>query len=174
MEHQLYICGQAPSRQGDGRPFTGPSGQRLVKLFGFRDYEHMASEVTLMNVLDRPETNLCNLPAKRGGNKRRRAGDEFDRDEAAIKGFGIMLELMQTGHKPVVLALGNEVCLALTGVKISRYKGRKIPGRDGHEVDVWHFPHPSGASHYWNDPKNTAKASEFLIKLLKRYGIAFE
>lgn len=171
MEHRLYVCGQAPSRQGDGRALTGPSGQRLVKLFGFRDYEHMASEVTLMNVLDRPASNLCNLPPTRH-NKRRHAGDEFDRDEAAIKGFGLLLELMAEPHHPVVLALGNEVCLALAGQKIKRFKGKTLRGRDGHTVDVWHFPHPSGASHYWNDPDNVARAQRFLKRLLKRYGIA--
>lgn len=170
MEHRLYICGQAPSRSGDGRPLTGPSGKRLVSLFGFGDYEDMAGKVTLMNVLDRPVSNLTNLPAKRGGNKKRHAGDQFDLDEAAIKGFGIMLELMSTGHHPVILALGNDVCRALTGERIRRYKGKKVHGRDGHEVDVWHFPHPSGASHYWNDADNVDHAKRFFTALLKRYG----
>jgi len=133
----------------------------------------MASEVTLMNVLDRPQSNICQMPARRG-NKKWHAGDEFDRDEAAVKGFGLMLELMSASHHPVVLALGVDVCVALTGRKIKRYKGKALRGPDGHTVDVWHFPHPSGASHYWNDPSNVARAEKFLRALLKRYSIAFE
>jgi hypothetical protein len=30
------------------------------------------------------------------------------------------------------------------------------------------FPHPSGISHWWNDPRNVARARRFLRALLRR------
>lgn len=162
MPPKLYICGQAPSRQGDGRPFTGPSGDRLVKLFGLRDYEHLASQFTLINLLDQPASNVC---AKPSGKKH--AGDAFDRDEAVIKAFGLMLEWWDRGSQVVVLACGSSVTEALLGVKVKRFKGRRV-----RNVEIWHFPHPSGASHFWNSPDNVERSREFLKRLLDRYEIA--
>ena len=61
---KLVICGQAPSRLGDGRAFTGPSGKRLAALFGLRDYEELSSRYDLANIFDVPAERRP-LPAKR-------------------------------------------------------------------------------------------------------------
>jgi len=161
---QLIIVGQAPSRIGDGRPFTGPSGNRLVKLFGLEDYEALASYARLVNIFgdpaNRSQAILCGRP-------RAHAGDDWDRDLAAVEGFGLLLRWMKEPGDKLVLGCGKNVIQALTDRPPAMFKGRRMaPG-----LDVWHFPHPSGASHFWNDPENVERAGVFLRKLRERYGI---
>lgn len=151
---KLVICGQAPSRVGDGRAFSGPSGRRLAALFNLRDYEHLASQVTLINIFDDP--------AERQGNR----GDAFDVDRARERGLELMRNWAQEGNVTVV-ACGHQVYRALTGTRKMEF----FHGRDFIGVEVWCFPHPSGASSYWNSRARVLLAANFLRRLLKRAGI---
>lgn len=161
---RLIICGQAPSRVGDGRPFSGPSGKRLAVLGGFRDYEHLADAVTLMNLFGSPQARsqaiLCG--------RRTHAGDEFDTDLAAVEAFGVMLQwLKEEDERHIVIACGGKVFQAFTGQKREMYQGIRMAPN----IEVWYFPHPSGASHYWNLKENRLRAANNFRKLLRRAGI---
>lgn len=151
---RLFFCGQAPSRVGDGRPFTGPSGRRLAALLMLRDYEHLASQCTLVNVFQ--------VPAERRDDR----GDEFDKELARELGKHLMVEIADSDEPAIVVACGHAVYRALTGRKGTFFKGRRVEG-----VEVWCFPHPSGASAFWNSRGQVLLAANFLSKLLKRSGI---
>lgn len=163
---ELIICGQAPSRVGDGRAFSGPSGRRLANLFGLRDYEELASMYTLTNIFDVPAVRRP-LPARRSS-KHRSIGDEFDERLALDRGYEMTLDWVNMEEAPVVLACGAKVAKALIGRPVPMYKGKRL----GERLDVWHFPHPSGASQYWNSPDHVEVAARFLKRLLERYGLA--
>lgn len=177
---RLVFCGQAPSRVGDGRAFSGPSGRRLASLMGLRDYEELRSIAHLTNIFGSPQERARAIICRpRRSGKRSlgeqyelaHAGDEFDEELATIEAFGLLLAWMKryqdTNERIVVVACGAKVFRAFTGKRKPMFRGvRLAPG-----VDIWHFPHPSGASHYWNDPSNVDRASRFLKKLLKRYEI---
>lgn len=152
---RLFICGQAPSRVGDGRAFSGPSGKRLAALFNLRDYEHLASQVTLINIFDQPAERL------------EARGDHFDRVAAAEVGTALMEKFHEYPNDVYVIACGHAVYEALTGIKKMEF----FHGRDFAGVEVWCFPHPSGASSYWNTRSHVLLAANFLRKLLKRAGI---
>lgn len=72
----------------------------------------------------------------------------------------------------VMIACGHNVYRAF--LKDGRGRSefyRGTPKANGH---IWCFPHPSGASQYWNDPANVDRASQFLRRLLDRYGIVLD
>jgi uracil-DNA glycosylase len=160
---KLVICGQAPSRIGDGRPFSGPSGKRLAALFGLEDYEELASRVTLTNIFD--------VIACRPKNARH-AGDEFDKTTARAIGMMRVHLWARDPEHVVVLGCGANVMEALVGKAPGMYKGKALKVEPARGLDIWHFPHPSGASHYWNDPANVDRASRFLRRFLKHYEIS--
>lgn len=151
---RLVFCGQAPSRLGDGRPFSGPSGTRLAKLLNLGDYERLAEQVTLVNLIDEPQ------------DKAERRGDVFDLVQAKVKARELMAGWSDDPEPVVVLACGHSVFRCLTGRKTELFRGRATIG-----VGVWCFPHPSGASSYWNSRGNVDKAAIFLNRLVKQKGI---
>lgn len=151
---KLVICGQAPSRVGDGRAFSGPSGKRLAQLFKLEDYEALAAQVTLVNLLENP------------ADKRSDRGDFFDVVAARAGARRLNVEWDHDPEKIVVLACGHLVFRCLTGRKLPFFRGISRPG-----VEIWCFPHPSGASAFWNLPENRKRARRFLKRLLKRRDI---
>lgn len=157
---RLVIVGQAPSRKGDGRPFTGPSGKRLCDLLDLPNYEALAKRVILTNLLDRPVE-----PAASG------RGDTYDRRLANARAKQLMLYYARQPELFVILAAGKEVYRSLIGVEGTFFKGKKGKLGPAQFVDVWCFPHPSGASAYWNDRSRAAGAKRFLNRLLKSYSI---
>lgn len=152
---QLVFCGQAPSRVGDGRPFSGPSGRRLAKLLNLTDYEQLAAQVTLVNLIDRPME------------KAEHRGDPFPLVEAKARAIELMSEWIKDDEPTIVIACGHSVFRCLTGRKTELFRGRISMG-----VEVWCFPHPSGASAYWNTRGNVDRAAKFLNRLVRRKGIA--
>lgn len=161
---KIYFCGQAPSRAGDGRAFSGPSGRRLAELVGLGDYEALARSFTLVNIFQEP-AKPKSLPPK-PGSRRRAAGDEFDAKLGRELGRHLIVAIADYDPDSVVVACGHQVFTALTGVRrMEFFKGRRVEG-----VEVWCFPHPSGASQFWNHPENVERAGEFIRKLLKRSG----
>jgi len=151
---KLVFCGQAPSRVGDGRAFSGPSGRRLAALLMLRDYEHLAAQCCLINIFDEPQE------------RRDARGDYFDEDKARRKARHLMTAWAASEERVVVVACGHAVYRALTQRKGEFFKGVRISG-----VEVWCFPHPSGASSFWNFRKNVMLSSNFLNRLVKRSGI---
>ena len=155
---ELVIVGQAPSRIGDGRPFSGPSGKRLAALFGLRDYEQLAASMTLINIFGN------------SADRREVRGDHFDRDRA--RQLGEELVELWRGHRGhvIVIACGHSVFQALTGQRGTFYQAM-IFSEEASHIEVWCFPHPSGASSYWNEVPNRLTAANFLRRILKRSGI---
>ena len=160
---KLIFVGQAPSRVGDGRAFSGPSGRRLAALLGLRDYEELQSQCYLANIFKVPAVRRP-LPARR--RTRNAPGDEFDAEKARELGRHLMVDIAEMDEHVIVVACGHQVFIALTGQRAEFFKGRRVEG-----VEVWCFPHPSGASQYWNYPANKLRASNFLKRLLKRSGV---
>jgi hypothetical protein len=158
---RLKIVGQAPARSGDGRPFTGSSGQRLCHLFGLMNYEALASRFDLMNLLDHTVEQSASG-----------RGDTFDRATAIARAHKMILYWVAQGEVIPVLACGHDVFKCLTGVNKPFFSGKsiKLSGHLG-QVDVWCFPHPSGASAFWNNASNWNDGQYFLKRLVKRYGI---
>lgn len=160
---KLVICGQAPSRVGDGRAFSGPSGRRLASLIDLGDYEELASKVTLTNIFDVIACKPRNA---------KHAGDEFDETTARAIGMMRVKLWSRDSEHVVVLACGTKVMRALCGQAPGMYRGKALVLEPVRGVDIWQFPHPSGASHYWNDPLNFTHAARFLNRLLKHYEIS--
>lgn len=152
------IIGQASSRFDDGRVFPGPSGRRLVELLGFDDYVDLWSKAHLQNLFEIEER----LP-------RDDAGHRMDMAEARKRAQAILDAMLFINPQTQVIACGRNVFSALTGRRrIDFYKGLRIKSDYGHHVDVWCFPHPSGANDYWSDPTNVEFASKFIRKIYKR------
>lgn len=166
---ELVICGQAPSRVGDGRPFTGPSGKRLAALFGLGSYEELASKYPLANIFDVPAAPR-KLHARRSSN-RRAPGDQWDAIEARKRGVQKMERWAVQSELVAVLACGHNVYQALTAESRQFFEGQAFRRGPVQGVDVWCFPHPSGASQFWNDEKNRARAAAFLKRLQGYYGM---
>lgn len=134
------IIGQAPGPKTDpAEPLSGPSGRRLAALceLSLDDFLACFQRVNLMN----------RFPGKAG------KGDAFRIDRARRAA----LRLSQSfGGRKVVL-LGNHVARAFEVLPISP-PGAFMPMWGGL---VTIFPHPSGISRWWNDPKNVRLASQF-------------
>jgi uracil-DNA glycosylase len=153
----LYIVGQAPSRLGDGRPFSGPSGRRLIELFGFNSYEYMSARVKLLNLLD---DKAQPLPDGRG--------DRFDYETAKQEARRLARSWLLFRPETHVLACGSKVFTCFTGQRGQMYKGTALRDyNSGSTLNIWFFPHPSGASTYWNDFQSRQRAARFLRKRLR-------
>jgi uracil-DNA glycosylase len=150
----LLFVGQAPSRIGDGRPFSGPSGRRLAALLRLRDYEHLASSVTLVNIFDHP------------ADRQEARGDGFDEFQAKVKARMLTEQWVSLKEEIIVVCCGHAVYRAFTDSRGTFYKGRR-----DQNLELWCFPHPSGASAYWNRRDNVLYAANFLRRLLNRSGI---
>lgn len=157
---KLVIVGQAPAKSGDGRPFSGPSGRRLYQLFNLEHYDALASRATLVSLLDRPVD--VGSPSR---------GAAFDHQAANRRARQLMVEWAKDPELVVVLACGKEVFTSLTGTQRPFFRGKKGKLGPVQFVDLWCFPHPSGASSFWRDPQNIRQAQNFLKRLLYLYGI---
>lgn len=157
---RVVILGQAPARTGNGLPFTGSSGSRLCRLLDLSNYEALDRRFDLMNLLPAPV-------ARRASGR----GDSFDRVKAEQQAKTLVRQWAADEELHVVIACGHEVFRSLTDKPGTFFKGKVIGTSKARRVDIWCFPHPSGASSFWNDQRNTLQAKVFLHGLLKRYGI---
>lgn len=148
------ILGQAPSRGGDGTPFSGESGKRLLQLTGLPDRKTLEHYFELANLL--PDIQ----PRSRGSH----AGDEFDPRLAQSAAFQLFNSFTENR---VVIACGTKVWRACFGERrASLYAERSLLWSEQVRVSLHLFPHPSGASHYWNDPMRGKTAAFFLRRFM--------
>ena len=148
------IVGQAPAR-ASLEPLDGRSGRRLERLAGIRD-----GELGLWFALG----NL--LPAWPGNRERRPGphsapGDRFDAGAARESWRDLSSEVLH-GHFDLVLLLGRSVAAAAGAGRLAYFERER---REGYAVAV--FPHPSGASHFWNAPRNRVLAAAFLRQVVR-------
>ena len=134
------IIGEAPSFQGDGTPFTGPSGRRLCDLLGVPDMDALRQIFELDNIFHH------HAPL----------WDAFDRRHAQQIAQGKMNSYLTETSSVEVIMCGKKVAQAF-GHPYDIF--RRIQDRN---VSLWSFPHPSGLNHFWNDPVNVAQAGHFL------------
>lgn len=150
---ELYIVGQAPARTGDSRPFTGNSGKRLLRLFGWPSYEYMAARVNLLNLLNEHQP-----PIEHG------RGDHFDYDTAKREALRLRGHWFYFYPETHVICCGVKVFKCFTGRSPKQaFKGLALTDqRFNTVVKCWYLPHPSGANPYYNDPGLSAQAAKFL------------
>ena len=153
---QAIILGEARAL-GSREPLDGRVGRRLERLAGLGEGE-LSYVFALGNL----------LPGHPGRKPRRPGphnspGDRFDLAQARDNWYTLMAEVLVNREFDVVLLLGRNVARAAR----ADYLGFL-------EWDWWGFfhvavfPHPSGTSHYWNDPANVERASEFLRGVVAR------
>lgn len=169
------IVGQAPSRLGDGRPFTGPSGDRLVKWAGVRDRDELLKYFRLDNLMSEPlphhphnrkpngSLKTVNFSMKVGrlhaeifvGKQR-----DYLYSQLGVEGAEAFAKVRN--HVDVVL-LGRKVwdCFDLSGD--TPMFGRVVRSRSG--LRFHRFPHPSGLNHQMNDWEFVRETSERLRRI---------
>lgn len=129
----IYVIGESLSRQGDGRPLSGPSGDRLADLCGVSRIE-LRRRFTLLN--------LC-------------AGYAWSSTGAAAGRRRLMSRVQ---HGDYVLLLGRKVEGEFTTHRQPFFEHWFL----GDTIAKWYTtPHPSGLSHWWNEPRNVEQARRF-------------
>lgn len=146
---KALIVGQAPARSGDGTPFSGPSGLRLCQLLEVPDLDHLRKWFDLENLI--PE-KLSKRPTGRG--------DVFHVKRAHQRAEEI---IAASAASRVVIACGRQVWSAFGCDLSAEWFGRcLLPNKRGELVELRLFPHPSGISHFWNEPQNVQRARDAL------------
>lgn len=151
------IVGQAPSRSGDGTPFSGHSGARLLKLLDLKTRNQLKDLFKLTNLIKHQLD-----PHPRG------RGDRFDHHEATERAKRMMNDA-QPGQ--VFVACGRQVWKCMTGspdgpfYSVREVEAQRSKKAEPHKVIVYLFPHPSGASSIWNYPVEVRRAQKFLRTL---------
>lgn len=150
------IIGQAPARGNDGLPpFSGQSGARLARLAGVGDTgDVLPDHFQMMNLVD-------HYPGKTRGGR----GDLFPTDLAQAKANRLLAKLYSGKVRPrTILMMGAKVTDIMGFPDLPNLGGRYEGGH--HWI---RFPHPSGASPYWNDP-TCAKIAGWILKGALRDG----
>ncbi len=129
----ILFVGQAPG-QHNTVPFDGQSGRALAKLLGIA-YEQMRKEHRFMNIVD----------AWQGKDGK---GDRFDWENDSV----VKVRRAICGAESIVFC-GKETAKAC-GIK---HEFLKLFTFDGLPAIV--LPHPSGVSHWYNDPLNRRLAA---------------
>ena len=150
------IIGQAPAQGNDALPpFSGQSGARLARLAGVGDTGDV-----LPNYFQ-----LINLVEYWPGKTKSGRGDLLPRDSAQAKANKILSVLMKPGTAPrFVLLIGANVSDFMGFSDLPMLGGRFAGGH--HFIK---FPHPSGASSYWNDRTQSAIAG-FILRGVLHHG----
>lgn len=129
----IRIVGEALSRQGDGRPLSGPSGARLARLCG-------VSTVSLRELFEL--RNLCHayhwIPS------------------AAELEAGRLVLSMRAGD--IAVLLGRKVESQFSRYRQEFFTEWDVGACSGKFITS---PHPSGLSHWWNNPNNQTRAELF-------------
>lgn len=163
---RVLLIGQAPgaSEVEAGRPFCGPAGKRLFRWLeraGFREDEfrkrHYIAAVT-----------RC-YPGRRASGR----GDRVpSRSEQELCRPYLDTELELLGPD-VILPVGRLAIRAFLGAQpLNAVVGSVTQDAGGRWIVP--FPHPSGASRWFNDPENAAhveRAIRHLARLRRRLGL---
>lgn len=146
---KALIVGQAPARSGDGTPFSGPSGRRLCQLLEVPSLDELRQWFDLDNLITHQ------LPQRSDGR-----GDMFHVKRAEDRAKEI---IQNSPSGRIIVACGRQVWAAF-GCDLSiPWFGRMVRANPrGEPVELRLFPHPSGVSHFWNEPENVQRARDAL------------
>lgn len=150
------IIGEAPSKSGDGRPFSGRSGDRLKQLMGVGSYDELTGYFELRN--------LC----------RQEFSQSAAKYTARLTLIDIRKRLIRSRNRPKrlydpsphdschILMCGRKVQTAF-GVQGELFTEYVPPGFV--DIHLWVFPHPSGLNRYWNDHHRVEVAKQFIRRI---------
>lgn len=145
----VILVGQAPSRSGSSRrPLEGPALRRLARWSGI-PYSWMVDRTKRINLVGY-------FPGRTAG-----GGDRFPLSEARSN-FRRYVPYLE-GR--TVVALGKAVATVMSLADLPPYRWT-IPKWSTSTVAAW-CPHPSGASRFWNDPRNREIAGAFFAGLFR-------
>ncbi len=158
---QVALIGQAPGPKGDPMtPLMGRVGRRLAFMMDVGFPEEYLELFARTNLLD-------SYPGARKGK-----GDLFSVDDASDPAEEILKLLEANGGGELIL-LGKNVAAAF-GLKQLDWLTRFDISVGDHDqppffnIRVSIVPHPSGANHWWNDPKNQRAAKSHLRAAARR------
>jgi len=158
MQVKPVLLGQAPSLKGDGRAFSGPSGNTVMRWLGVNTRDELERLFYLENLLLKP-LPLNPDPKCRSSQLTRPLARE---GVANLKGrmrVRLRLKLTPQGYNDWIDS-GNPVVVVALGTKV--WRGFDLPHKspwfdlqlvDGGEFAVVKFPHPSGLNHELNDQR---------------------
>mmetsp|Transcript_103173 Transcript_103173/g.300900 ORF Transcript_103173/g.300900 Transcript_103173/m.300900 type:complete len:243 (+) Transcript_103173:58-786(+) len=158
------VLGQAPpgprsSLPRGWRPLAGPAEQRLAKLAGLPGPAELWAEFDRANLLSW-YPGLKERSAKHsvaaGYGLHQSDGDVFPMADARKAAGTVDLD-----RYACVLLLGSGVARAF-GVKAGLLEAERRGG-----CRLIAFPHPSGVSHFWNEPANVQRAAKVLKSSLR-------
>jgi len=141
----LLLVGQAPCGQRPRAPALCPStrsGRRLAELAGVGSVREIADAVNL----------LRRFPGSAGPK-----GDLFPIEEARRAARRLAGRMRA---RRATLLLGGNVARAFGVGGTDFLEWTEVRG-----ARACVFPHPSGISHWWNDPRNVRRARRFLRRL---------
>lgn len=170
------ILGQAPSRLGDGRPFTGPSGDRLLRWSGVESRDELLKYFRLDNLMSQP---LPHHPIARRPNGSlktvnfsKRVG-KVHADIFLARQYDYLINQLGVDGLDVFRQVHNRLDVVVLGRKVwESFDLRGDVPMFGRVVKVgvtylrFHrFPHPSGLNHQMNDPEFVRETSERLRRI---------
>ena len=160
---------------GDGRPFTGPSGDRLIRWAGVEDRDELLRYFRLANLFNTPLPTYKNDRRPSGSLKTqgfgRKAGRVAGEAFIVLQDDYLKAQLTPQAYTDFhtlknridVLVLGKKVWDALDLYGATPLFGRVI--KIGAPLRFHRFPHPSGLNHQMNDPEVIREASERLRRI---------
>ncbi|CAE7658755.1 unnamed protein product [Symbiodinium pilosum] len=157
------VLGQAPpgprkSLPRAWRPLAGPAEQRLARLakLSVAEFWQHYDRANLLSWYPGLKTRSERHDVSKGYKLHTSDGDVFPMDQAKMAAAKLELAKYRS-----VLLLGTSVARAFGVSKPLLHTETRGQTR------LLVFPHPSGVSHYWNDPKNTQKAAKALRRELR-------
>lgn len=170
------ILGQAPSRLGDGRAFTGPSGNTLVQWCGLNHRTQLEKYFELDNLLHTPmpriEPSHRNIKRTNSFHRAQRvqaAKDFLNRWRAVayqqMGGWQGVEAFQSDGGRIKVVALGRQVWDTFGHESISTLPRHPDMFAEGDVEELFtlvRFPHPSGLNHQLNDHEFVAEVARRL------------
>lgn len=149
---RVMIVGESPSKLGNGKPFTGPSGVRLATLLGIK-HDRLPEVAKLVNLFP------TSLPEEEGSiswsklDAQSRARDIWRTNQQRVLHD-------QTGYETLVLC-GARVWEAFQLPEVEWLSSFNING-----IEMWKFPHPSSLSRWWNEVERIEAAGNLLKRLV--------
>mmetsp|Transcript_3820 Transcript_3820/g.12183 ORF Transcript_3820/g.12183 Transcript_3820/m.12183 type:complete len:233 (+) Transcript_3820:64-762(+) len=158
------VLGQAPpgprgSLPRGWRPLAGPAEQRLAKLAG------MAGPGDFWAEFDR-----ANLLSWYPGLKARSARHDVAKGYKLHQSDGDVFPMEDARRAAAAVDVGDYACIIMLGNNVARAFGVKaglLEAEVRGACRLVTFPHPSGVSHFWNEPANVQRAAKALKSLLR-------